>query len=118
MPDYPEEHVENPPRWRNFQAYGARLVRDDLFDASYLVWHILHDLQWTRSKESANIICDWLDLTGDKLFVVRGKRFTPAEWDSWTKILKEVSDSPKIDEKTRSRVASAVKSVESKRSST
>jgi len=115
LPDYPEDHVESPPKWRNFHAYGARLLRDGLYDSSYLVWDDLHDLEWNYDDEILHVICDWLDVAGDKLFTVRGDFFTPEEWDSWTKILENIRDSPKCDEKLRSRIVRAVDFIKSQR---
>lgn len=108
LPDFPEDHVAYPDRWRNFNSYGARLVRDGLFDCYYLFWYCVRDA-FDRHMNNAgltNIICDWLDIAGYQLF----SENRDDEWDKWASDLANVSQSSKshiFDDRVRSRAADA-----------
>ena len=116
LPDFPEDHVDELPRWRNFQAYGARLLRDDILNTTYLVWSRLGDLRFGFGDEGTNIVCDWLDIAGDKLLLQKGWDEEPEQWDLWAEKLEEASESPKFcAAKTRARAAKAARYIKNRR---
>lgn len=124
--------VRQQLRWRNFNAFNARLVRDDFADvAGYGLWSFRDALEESNygcnhdsikdmapQNLAVNIALDWLFIGGKRLLKLdrpasRGggplwkgpEGYNSARWDFWAQRFEAASQDEALDLQTRARAA-------------
>jgi len=119
-------------RWRNFNAFEAKMLARDMFDCyKHPLWAFRDALEEEAHRHipralAVNIALDWLEIAGKQLFTLHVEQgrssaggtlwrgptgYNARRWEFWAMRLEKLSEDDTIDAGTRARAAKGAETI-------